>query len=114
MLAYVQRFLEALSLSVVIEAFIVLGLAMFFQKNRRLALIGVLGTLCTIPYVWFVFPTLLWSFGPWIVPVGEGFAVLAEALLYRYFGGLRWPLALLFAIAANGASFLMPLWLGLI
>jgi hypothetical protein len=65
----------------------------------------------THPIVWFVIPELARAagLGGWwtAVAVGETFAVLAEAAFLACFGVRR---ALLWALAANGCSFVMGLF----
>lgn len=108
MLDYAHQFLVALLVSITIESLVVLGLATFLKKDRRIALIAVFGTMLTIPYVWFVFPTIFWYSATMIVYCGEGFAFLFEAALYRYLGKLSWPMAFLFSAVANSASYFLP------
>lgn len=107
MLDYVQHFLNALIFSIVVESIIVFVLCVVFKKDKRIFLIAVLGTLCTIPYVWFVFPTLFWHSSPAIIYIGEGFAFLFEALLYKILGKLSWKDALLFSFLANITSYFL-------
>lgn len=107
MLTYVYTFLHALIFSATIEGLVVFGLASILKKNRRLWLIAVLGTMCTIPYVWFVFPTLLWYSSSFAVICAESFAFLFEALLYKVLGKLSWKYALVFSCVANAASYFL-------
>lgn len=107
MLDYVQQFLNALVFSVVIESLVILFLCKVFKKDKRIFLIAALGTLCTIPYVWFVFPTLFWYSSSMVVSFGEGFAFLFEAILYKTLGKLSWRYALAFSFLANLASYFL-------
>jgi len=105
MLDYVHHFLSGLILSVVIESLVILLLCFLLKKDKRLFLIAVFGTFCTIPYVWFVFPTLFWYSSGLIIWLGESFAFLFEAVLYKILGKLTWKHALLFSFCANLASY---------
>lgn len=105
MLDYVHNFLGGLIFSVVTESLVILLLCSLFKKDKRLFLIAALGTLCTIPYVWFVFPTLFWYSSGLIIWLGESFAFLFEAVLYKVLGKLTWKYALLFSFCANFASY---------
>lgn len=107
MLDYVQLFLSALGFSVIIESLAVLLLCMVFKKDRRIFWVAILGTLCTIPYVWFVFPTIFWYSSSMIVYLGEGSAFLFEAILYKTLGKLSWKYAVLFSFLANASSYFL-------
>jgi hypothetical protein len=107
MLVYVTHFLWALFFTVTSEALIVLALCYFLKKDFRIAVISIFGNLCTVPYVWFVFPTIFWYSSGLILISGESFAFLFEAVLYKYLGKLTWKMALLFSLLANAASYLL-------
>jgi hypothetical protein len=110
-LAYVHQFLSNVAFSVVIEGAVAFGMYRLLWGSWRLTPIAaaVVGTLLTIPYVWFVFPTLLWATPTLIVVVGEGFAVCVETILYRYVCNISLTQALLLSISANAASYLLGL-----
>ena len=107
MLDYVHQFLDSLTFSVVVESLVVLFLCILFKKDKRIFLVAVLGTSCTIPYVWFVFPTLFWYSSMLSIYVGECFAFLFEAVLYKVLGKLSWKHALLFSFLANVSSYFL-------
>lgn len=107
MLLYVQQFLGALTFSVVVESVIVLLLALLFKQDKKIFLVAAFGTLATIPYVWFVFPTLFWYSASMALYFGEGFAFLFEAVLYKFLGKLSWKYALLFSFLSNCASYFL-------
>jgi hypothetical protein len=107
MLDYVHYFLRSLIFSVVVESLVVSVLCALFKKDKRVWLIASFGTFCTIPYVWFVFPTLFWYSSVITICVGESFAFLFEAALYKIIGKLNWKQALLFSLLANSASYFL-------
>ena len=107
MLTYVYQFLNALTFSVVIESLVVLLLCVFLKKDKKIFLVAIIGTLCTIPYVWFVFPTIFWYSPSIALYGGESFAFLFEAMLYKVLGKLNWRHALLFSFLANFASYFL-------
>lgn len=107
MLDYVYLFLDALVFSVVVESVAVLVLCAVLKQDGRVSFIAALGTLCTIPYVWFVFPTVFWYSASLTVYVGEGVAFLFEAILYRVIGKLSWRNAITFSFLANSASYFL-------
>jgi hypothetical protein len=71
---------------------------------------GILPSVTTLPYVWFVFPAL---FKPRLVYVAasETFAVVAEAFLVAMLLGAKLRTGFLLSLAANTASFLAGLLL---
>jgi hypothetical protein len=77
---------------------------------RRIAAVS-LAQLATHPAVWFIWPLFGWS-RPVYLLCAEGFALCAEALIYRLiFERLAWSRALAASALANGASVLVGLWL---
>lgn len=107
MLSYVYHFLHALTFSVIVESAFVLALCFLLKKDKRIALLAGFGTMLTIPYVWFVFPTLLWYSSSLAILSAEGFAFVGEALIYKYVGKLSWKYALVFSLLANAASYFL-------
>jgi len=106
MIVYVYHFLWALLLTIIIEALVILAFCYFLKKNFVIVAISVLGNICTVPYVWFVFPVVFWYSSNLIIASGEMTAFLFEAVLYKFLGKLTWKTALLFSLAANAASYL--------
>lgn len=106
-LAYAHQFLLALAFSITVEGLIILVLCLLFKKDKRIAWIAVLGTVCTIPYVWFVCPTIFWYSLTTSIAVGEGGAFIFEAILYKVLGKLNWRYALIFSLLANASSYVL-------
>jgi 1,4-dihydroxy-2-naphthoate octaprenyltransferase len=107
MLVYLHNFFHALIFSALVEAVVVLALCTVLKKRKEIALLAIVGTAGTIPYVWYVFPTMLWYSPLGSVICGESFAFIAEAILYRMAGKLSWRESFLFSASANAASFFM-------
>ncbi|OIP66335.1 MAG: hypothetical protein COV32_02170 [Candidatus Yonathbacteria bacterium CG10_big_fil_rev_8_21_14_0_10_43_136] len=107
MLTYVHQFIGALTFSVFVESIVVVFLCVFLKKDKRLSLLAVLGTLLTIPYVWFVFPTLFWYSASLALYLGEGSYFLFEAMLYKILGKFNWKQALFFSFLATLASYFL-------
>jgi hypothetical protein len=107
MLTYVYQFLQALLFSVVVESIVIVLLCRIFKRDTKIFLVAILGTLLTIPYVWFIFPTLFWYSSTLSLYLAEGFAFLFEAILYKVIGKLSWKHALLFSFLANCASYFL-------
>jgi hypothetical protein len=80
------------------------------SRARRVAAV-CLAQLATHPSVWFIWP-LLGLPRPWFLLLAEGFALLIEALIYRFsFERLAWSRCLAASALANGASVLIGIWL---
>jgi len=107
MLEYVHQFLIALVFSIVVESVAVLVLCMLLKKEKSIVWLAALGTVCTIPYVWFVFPTIFWYSASATLVMGEIGAFVFEAGIYKIFGKISWRDALVFSLIANAASYFL-------
>jgi len=80
------------------------------SRARRVTAVG-LAQLATHPSVWFIWP-LLGLPRPLFLLLAEGFAVLVEALIYRFsFERLGWSRCFAASALANGVSVFVGLWL---
>ncbi|HYQ05315.1 MAG TPA: hypothetical protein VER96_41870 [Polyangiaceae bacterium] len=80
------------------------------SRSRRIAAV-CLAQLATHPSVWFIWPLLSLP-RPAFLFVAESFALLTEALIYRFsFEHLSWSRCFAASALANGASVLVGLWL---
>ena len=80
------------------------------SRARRVAAV-CLAQLATHPSVWFIWP-LLGLPRPVFLLVAEGFALLVEALIYRFsFERLAWSRCFAASALANGVSVVVGLWL---
>ncbi len=78
------------------------------SRRRRIAAV-CLAQLATHPSVWFIWP-LLGLPRPLFLLLAEGFALVAEALIYRFsFDRLSWSRCFAASARANGASVLVGL-----
>jgi hypothetical protein len=105
--SYAADFLFALAVTLLVELSILWTLARGVFKltasTRRLLGVGALGSLLTLPILWFVLPA--W-FPPGIaIVLGEALAVVVEALLYWRLLPARLLVALVLSVSANLASF---------
>jgi hypothetical protein len=107
MLSYVYHFLSALVFSCAVESFTVLALCVALKQNKKTAYLGAVGTLLTIPYVWFVFPVVFWSERTVALPLAELFAFVIEVFVYRFFGKVHWKIAITFSFLANLMSYML-------
>lgn len=110
MLIYVHHFLVALLFTVSIETIIVLFLLVKVYKKieisvRKIISVGIFANMCTVPYVWFVFPFILRQ--PTALILSEFFAFAFEAVLYRIFLKLSFKQAFVISFIANSASYFL-------
>lgn len=111
--SFERRFLIALLLTWLIEIPILFLLARLVFKlpqvsNWRILLAGLLVSALTLPYLWFLLPSILATASG--IYLGEVLVFLVEALLYRWLLGLSYPKALLLSFTANAISFLLGLF----
>ena len=81
-----------------------------FKKKihiKKLILVGIVASSLTIPYLWFVLPSLLIPF--YVVLIGEVLIWLIEAYLYKEFLEITIKQALYVSLIANLASILVGL-----
>ncbi len=107
MLTYVRLFLQGLAFSCSVEALVAFGVVFFLKKENRkgAVLVAIFGTALTIPYVWFVFPTLFFYSPILIIIIGETFAFVVEALIYKYSCNYSFKFAFFLSFIANIASY---------
>ena len=101
---YVLAFLEALGLTLTIE----LGVLLLITKARPLKSVlfaGMLATSSTLPYLWFVLPELIPSYGAFLW-VGELSIVIIEACIYSHILRINYLKAFYISFLCNLASFL--------
>ena len=111
---YEQRFLIALLLTWLIEIPVLFILARFVFKVRQVSVwrilgSGLLASALTLPYLWFLLPSILTTASG--IYLGEVLVFLVEALLYHRLLSLSYPKALLLSFAVNTLSFLLGLFL---
>jgi hypothetical protein len=111
MLTYTYRFLFALVLTIFIESII---LWIFIRKifkfkdgrfsTSNIIFAGIMASFSTIPYVWYVFPILIyWSFKLSLI-LSEIFAILVEAIFYRFYFDMKFRYSLLISFVCNLSS----------
>lgn len=80
------------------------------RRSRRIAAV-CLAQLATHPSVWFIWPLLGLS-RPFFLLAAEAFALVTEALIYRFcFERLAWSRCIAASALANGFSVCVGLWL---
>lgn len=113
LLDFTHSLLQSFLLTVAVEALVVLVVARkIFKKTanelsaQKLIGVGVFASFATLPYVWYVLPTLLQPF-TLAIAVGEMFAVVVEATFYAGVLPLSRKEAVLLSVAANAASYFL-------
>lgn len=110
---YEMQFLEALALTIAIETLVLFVLFKTIYKdlsinNYSLLLTGILTSLATLPYLWFIFPLLIHNTVLYHI-TGETFVVLAESVIILGLLPINYKKALIVSIACNAASYLFGL-----
>lgn len=111
MLTYTYRFLFALVFTVFIET-IVLWIfirKIFKFKNGRFStsniiFAGIMASFSTIPYVWYVSPILIYRSFKLSLILSEAFAILVEAIFYRFYFDVKFRYSLLISFVCNLSS----------
>ncbi len=109
MISYTQEFLFNFLLTIATETvvlvFLVKKLKLVSVNQKSLIFGGIFASFATIPYVWYIFPILLWQSFSLFIVVSEIFAVITEALFYLLFFKTNIKIALLISLICNIASF---------
>ncbi len=103
-----KLFLPALFLTILLETGVLyLTLRILFKERAfslpRLLFAGFFASFSTLPYLWFVLP--LWMNSKYYLGVGEGGAVVIEALFFKQFLDVGWKQAFLISVLANFISY---------
>lgn len=110
---YELDFLKALFLTIIIET-AVLFLLFYSQLKKEkpanwlLLLTGIVTTMATLPYLWFIIPLFIQS-KLWYTLVCESLAVLVESVIILGLLKVKYPKALLISFVCNMASYLVGL-----
>lgn len=110
---YERTFLFALLLTLLIEIPVVfIGIKFFYKqkviKNEKIILAGLIASVLTLPYFWFVMPSYISSRGVYIF-LGESLIILIEAIIYNQLLKLKFFKAFIISLSANIASILLGL-----
>ncbi len=108
--SFEARFLVALALTVLVETTVILGLVrMAFRlaaselSLARCLFAGFFASFATLPYLWFVLPAFIRSYGASVV-VGELGVFAVEAVAYVYLLNLPLRRTAVLSLVANLAS----------
>jgi len=110
-MSYEKLFLSSLLLTLVVEVPIVFLILRVKYKNfhsENVILAGILASVLTLPYFWFIAPAFIHDRTIYII-VGESMIVLIEAFIYYKLLKIKFTQALLVSFIANLASVLVGL-----
>ena len=115
MLDFVYSFFGSLALTLVVETVILCALSWWLLGKDvitrlgygRIILVSLLASSLTLPYVWFVFPVIIYWSNGLALALSELYAFVIEAILYKFI--FRVPLwrALLLSLLCNVGSFVI-------
>jgi hypothetical protein len=110
---YEISFLKALLLTISIETSVLFLLFKVFFKtlktsNWMLLLTGIVPTLATLPYLWFILPLFLKT-KLWYVTGSEASAILIESVIILGLLRINYTKAFLVSLICNATSFLTGL-----
>ena len=111
-MSYEQNFLCALLFTLVVEVSVVIVLLKYLYRLAmpisRIIFAGIVASMLTLPYLWFVLPTFIHNW-PMFVIFGETAVVLTEAVIYKEFLNLKLTHAFIVSLLSNGASVVLGL-----
>ncbi len=107
---YELLFLKSLLLTVSIETVVLYLLCRFAIKPEnttlyRIVATGVLASMATLPYLWFIFPVYI-DQRIWYIIISETVAVLAETLIIGVVLRVNLLKSFVCSFSCNAASFL--------
>ena len=116
MLVYVHQFLLNWSFTLLVETVVFIVLVRWYFRISKvdvpltqLILGGIFASTITIPFVWFVFPILLYYSTVSAIAAGEIFAFVIEAIFYIFAFKFSLRQAVIISFVANASSFLLGL-----
>ncbi len=114
-MGYETRFLHALLLTVAVEGAVIVAMLRFFPgvnkwkiPLRRAVGAGVVPSVATLPYLWFVLPAFLTGYYLRTV-IGEAGIILVETIILRLLLNLPLRDCAILSLLANIASILAGL-----
>ncbi len=114
-MTYETRFLAALGVTIVSETAVLLALVRWLYRltgadlpTRYCLGAGILASVATLPYLWFILPALIWAYLPRTI-LGEVGIVLIESIIYVLILRLPMGRALVASVIANTVSFTLGL-----
>jgi len=114
MLNYVHQFILNWLFTLLVEVPVLIIIVRYFFKVSKekislsyLIISGTFASTMTIPWVWFIFPVLLYNSVTVAITIGEVFAFVIEAVFYFFAFKVSVRQALIISFIANAFSFLL-------
>lgn len=107
-MAYEQKFLFSLFLTLIVEIPIAVFLVKYFYKHKeikisKIAFVGLIASALTLPYFWFLLPSYISNRNLYIF-FGEFLIVFIETIIYNQFLRLKLSEAFIMSLIANVGS----------
>ncbi|NLE01763.1 MAG: hypothetical protein GX640_18005 [Fibrobacter sp.] len=109
-ISYEKQFLWALCLTVAVEAAVVIlssllipAVKQFKIKSRRIVAAGIIPSVLTLPYLWFILPAFIPQFYPRAIS-GEIGIFIVESFLIQIISGIPLKYSSLISFLANSIS----------
>ncbi|MFZ5392177.1 MAG: hypothetical protein ACOZAR_03180 [Patescibacteria group bacterium] len=104
-------FFVALILTIVIETIAMVIVLKWTKKNNwdiawnKIIFTGFLASFATLPYLWFVWPTVF--AGKYMILSGEIFVTLVEIVIIKFSLPVNWKTAVILSVICNLSSYLI-------
>lgn len=106
-MSYELDFLIALFTTIAIETTVIFSILCFYEKGKfnrcTIFKAGVLPTVTTLPYVWFIFPYFASNWYVYLITV-ESFAVIVESFMIAWILNVELKKGFVFSFLANMTS----------
>lgn len=96
--------LITLAIEVPILIFISKYVFKFNFKLQKLIVIGIIASILTLPYLWFLFPAYIKFY---YILIGEIMVILVEALIYNQLLEIKYTKSLFISIIVNFISYFL-------
>ena len=113
-MSYEQNFLFSLALTIAIEIPIVISVIKYLFKRKEIKIseiifVGVLASVITLPYFWFILPAFVSNRRECIV-IGETMVIIVETIIYNRLLKLKFSESFIISLTANISSMLFGLF----
>lgn len=119
MIIYTYQFLFYLVFTIIVETAVLFFFTRKFlkidsekTKNAKIIFSGIFASFSTIPYVWYVFPILIYWSENLAITLGEIFAIFVESIIFYFILGINYKKVLFVSFVANIISFLLGFMIG--
>lgn len=112
LVSLIHRFITSLVFTITVETIVLYLILRFVLKNqglspKKIISAGFFASFSTIPYVWFVFPSLLPVPKNTIILYSELFAFILETIFYRIFLKTNLKTSFMLSLLCNSTSYFL-------